>query len=40
VAEANVAAEMELLLRKGFSRAEIVSRMKRFCPEWNYEQRY
>lgn len=40
VAEANVAAEMELLLEKGFSREDIVSRMRRFCPEWDYEQRY
>jgi len=39
VAEANVAAEMELLLDKGFSLAEIVSRMQRFYPEWDYEQR-
>lgn len=39
VAEANVAAQVQLLLEKGFSRAEIVSRMQRFCPEWDYEQR-
>lgn len=39
-AEANVAAEMELLLKKGFSRQEIISRMRRFYPEWDYEQRY
>ncbi|MGD0586605.1 MAG: NADH:ubiquinone oxidoreductase [Oryzomonas sp.] len=39
VTEANVAAEMELLLNKGFPRDEIVSRMQRFYPEWNYEQR-
>jgi coenzyme F420-reducing hydrogenase gamma subunit len=39
VSEANVAAEMELLLSKGFSRHEIISRMRRFCPEWNYAQR-
>jgi hypothetical protein len=39
VVEANVAAETELLLAKGFSREEIVSRMQRFYPEWNYEQR-
>jgi hypothetical protein len=31
---------MELLLGKGFSRREIASRMRRFYPEWNYEQRY
>ncbi|OGT99912.1 MAG: NADH:ubiquinone oxidoreductase [Geobacteraceae bacterium GWC2_48_7] len=39
VTEANVAAETDLLLSKGFSREEIVSRMQRFYPEWNYEQR-
>jgi sulfhydrogenase subunit delta len=39
VGEANIAADMELLLRKGFSREEIISRMQRFCPEWDYEQR-
>ncbi|KAF0215248.1 MAG: NADH ubiquinone oxidoreductase 20 kDa [Geobacteraceae bacterium] len=40
VAEANVASEMELLMQKGFPREEIISRMRRFCPEWNYEQRH
>jgi len=40
VAEANVAAEVELLLEKGFTREEIERRMRRFYPEWNYEQRY
>ncbi len=39
VAEANVAAEVRLLLDKGFSREEIVSRMQRFYPEWDYDQR-
>lgn len=39
VAEANVAAELELLLEKGFSREEIVRRMRRFYPEWDHEQR-
>jgi coenzyme F420-reducing hydrogenase gamma subunit len=39
VVEANCAEAMELLLGKGFSRNEIVSRMQRFYPEWNYEQR-
>jgi sulfhydrogenase subunit delta len=39
VAEANVAAQVELLREKGFSREEIVSRMQRFYPEWDYEQR-
>ncbi len=39
VTEANVAAEMELLLEKGFSREEIERRMRRFYPEWDYEQR-
>ncbi|BCS55764.1 NADH:ubiquinone oxidoreductase [Geobacter sp. SVR] len=39
VVEANVAAQVELLLEKGFGRDEIVSRMQRFYPEWNYEQR-
>ena len=38
--EANVAAEMELLLEKGFSRDEIVRRMRRFYPEWDHERRY
>lgn len=39
VAEANVAAELALLLEKGFSREEIANRLRRFCPEWDYEQR-
>jgi coenzyme F420-reducing hydrogenase gamma subunit len=39
VAEANVAEEVELLLARGFSWDEIVSRMQRFYPEWNYEHR-
>lgn len=39
VAEANVAAELELLLGKGFMREEIERRMRRFYPEWDYEQR-
>jgi sulfhydrogenase subunit delta len=39
VAEANVAAELALLLEKGFAREEIVRRMRRFYPEWDYEQR-
>lgn len=38
VAEANIAAELVLLLAKGFSREEIISRMQRFSPEWDYEQ--
>jgi coenzyme F420-reducing hydrogenase gamma subunit len=36
VAEANVAAEVELLLEKGFTSQEIESRMRRFTMEWNY----
>lgn len=40
VAEANVAAELQVLLEKGFSMAEIASRLRRFHPEWNYEQRH
>ena len=40
VTEANVAADVDLLLEKGFTRAEIERRMRRFYPEWNYEQRY
>ena len=40
VAEANVASELKLLLEKGFSREEITSRMRRFYPEWDYDQRY
>lgn len=39
VAEANVAAELELLIAKGVSREELVRRLRRFCPEWDYEQR-
>jgi len=39
VTEANVAAELELLLEKGFTREEIERRMRRFYPEWDYEQR-
>ncbi len=38
VAEANIAEEIRLLTEKGFSHQEIVSRLQRFCPEWNYEQ--
>lgn len=38
VAEANVAAQSELLIAKGFSRQEIESRMRRFCPEWEHEE--
>lgn len=38
--ECNVAAEMKLLLEKGFSQEEINSKMHRFYPEWNHEQRY
>jgi sulfhydrogenase subunit delta len=40
VTEANVAAELMLLLGKGFTREEIERRMRRFYPEWDYEQRY
>ncbi len=39
VAEANVAAELELFREKGFSREEIERRMRRFYPGWDYEQR-
>ena len=39
VAEANVAAEIELLLEKGVDRQELISRMRRFCPEWDHGQR-
>lgn len=39
VAEANVAEELELLATKGFSREELLRRMRRFCPEWDYGQR-
>ncbi len=39
VAEANVVAELALLLEKGFAREEIVRRMRRFYPDWDYEQR-
>jgi len=39
VEEANVGAEIDLLIEKGFSCEEIISRMQRFCPEWNLEQR-
>ncbi|GAB7027689.1 NADH-quinone oxidoreductase subunit B family protein [Geotalea toluenoxydans] len=37
VVEANVAAELALLLEKDFSKEEIMSRMRRFYPEWNNE---
>ena len=40
LAEANVAAEVDLLMEKGFTREEIERRMRRFYPEWDYEQRY
>jgi sulfhydrogenase subunit delta len=39
VREANVAQELELLLERGFGRAEIERRMSRFTTEWNYGQR-
>ena len=39
-AEANVAAELELLLEKGFKREDIVSRLHRFYPEWDHGQRH
>ena len=39
VRQANVAQELELLLERGFDREEIVRRMRRFVPEWDYEQR-
>lgn len=39
VREANVAQELELLLERGFDRAEIERRMRRFTPEWNHGQR-
>ncbi|WP_243373132.1 NADH:ubiquinone oxidoreductase [Geotalea sp. SG265] len=38
--EANVAAEIDLLVEKGFSREEINSRLRRFYPEWDNGQRY
>lgn len=40
VVEANVASELALLVEKGFPREEIERRMRRFYPEWDYEQRY
>ena len=39
VQEANVAQQLELLLERGFDRAEIERRMSRFTPEWDYGQR-
>lgn len=38
--EANVAAEIDLLAEKGYSREEIVSRLRRFYPEWDNDRRY
>jgi coenzyme F420-reducing hydrogenase gamma subunit len=38
VTEANIAAETDLLVEKGFRREEIASRMQRFCVEWSYGQ--
>lgn len=40
VPQANVAQEMELLLKRGFERKEIKRRMSRFTPGWDYDQRY
>lgn len=37
VVEANLPAQLELLLQKGFAPDEIISRMSRFCPEWSHE---
>ena len=39
VTEANVASEIDVLMEKGISRDELVSRMRRFYPEWDYGQR-
>ena len=39
VVQANVAAEVDLLLEKGFAREEIERRMRRFYPGWDYDQR-
>jgi sulfhydrogenase subunit delta len=39
VDEANVAQELELLKERGFGREEIMRRMSRFTPDWNYGQR-
>lgn len=39
VTEANVASELEVLLEKGISREEVIRRMRRFYPEWDYGQR-
>lgn len=39
-AEANVAAEIDLLVEKGFNRDEIDSRLRRFYPEWDNGKRY
>lgn len=39
VAEANVAAEVQLYQEKGYSREEIERRMRRFYPEWDYDRR-
>jgi coenzyme F420-reducing hydrogenase gamma subunit len=32
--EANLAAATEIYLRKGYDRATVCERLKRFCPEW------
>jgi coenzyme F420-reducing hydrogenase gamma subunit len=39
VDEANVAQELELLKERGFEPEEIMRRMSRFTPGWNYGQR-
>jgi coenzyme F420-reducing hydrogenase gamma subunit len=39
VDEANVAQELELLKERGFGGEEIMRRMSRFTPDWNYGQR-
>lgn len=39
-AEVNVAAEIAVLMEKGFSLQEITSRMHRFYQEWDHERHY
>ncbi|SNB46025.1 NADH:ubiquinone oxidoreductase [Geobacter sp. DSM 9736] len=39
-AEVNVAAEVDLLVAKGYDRETIETRLRRFYPEWDHERRY
>lgn len=39
VTEANVVSELEMLQEKGISREELIRRLRRFYPDWDYGKR-